>query len=158
MSANLFSLATEVFGDVAERFELKMCESTPEEMALIGSGYAILIWSDRDGISLHYLDLDGATDQGTVDLGVYLATNRRWVIDQQTPRLKNHWSAARRGLHNSARTLIEVAPDILRGEKAWLTESPIVYNPLSDAHREKLLQDIARCLADAAAGSTHTKK
>lgn len=154
MNTMLISLVAEAFSDVAGQFGLRFCESSPEEVSLVGSGYAILIWNDRDGISLHYLDLGGPVNQGTVNLGAYLATKRRWVVDQQMPRAKDYWSTIRNGLHNSARTLSEMAPDILRGEKAWLTETSVEYDPLSETHREKLLQDFAQCLSNAATGST----
>lgn len=111
---------------------------------MVGADYSLLVWLDRDGISLHYLDLEMLGQGRTVDLPSYLVKKRRWIIGGRPINLPDRERDIQFGLNNCALTLMEVAQDILAGEKEWLADPSVEYSPLNNVHKEELALAITR--------------
>ncbi len=98
----------------------------------------------RDGLAMWYLDL-GSEKNEMVDVGGYLATQRKWYIDESVPLDGSPESQRVRGLRSFAKTLNEVGQDILAGEKAWLKLVNTRPLPLSLNHYSNLRTVATNC-------------
>lgn len=118
------------FSDLAQCYTLSIVELGSCEIALEGKGFAIVIFKDRDGISLSYIKAKG---EGTREypLGHFLATRRRWTASNQPDRIAAE-------LESYALTLRDSAQDILRGDEAWMEDFTTSSFPVSLKTRKAL--------------------
>jgi|GEM_PF-2010811 len=145
MLANLNSLVNELWSGLIKTHNLRLCEPNDEEAIVLGPSYAILVWLDRDGLSFRYLDRSPQIGRETIDLADYLIDKRRWILAGEAPDPADRLTVLRQGLNNCARTLAEVAPDILRGEKEWLKDRSVMRLPLTELQHKELTHAITAC-------------
>ena len=132
----LLDLVKLAFGPLCNLFSLKIREMPENEVAVIGSGYVLLVWLDRDGVSVKYVDVAQSTGLATIDLGSFLAMKRTWTVDDSVPATGDFESQVHRGLMSFAKTLESAGPDILEGCKEWLSDVPDAPLKLSTQHVE----------------------
>ena len=144
MSTELALTVTEAFEHWCRTSKFKVCKVSDDEALLVGCGFGLLICVDRDGLAMWYLDL-GSEKNEMVDVGGYLATQRKWYIDESVPLDGSPESQRVRGLRSFAKTLNEVGQDILAGEKAWLKLVNTRPLPLSLNHYSNLRTVATNC-------------
>lgn len=105
-----------------KQFRLSVIELNTSEVAIKGNGFAILVWLDRDGVTMKYVDLENSGEIAVIDIGSYLATKRTWIVENSTASTERFDSQITRAVLSYARTLQEQAPDILQGKKDWLKD------------------------------------
>lgn len=146
MSIDLYSLTTDTWEQLIQRFGLKLCRLAENDLVAVGENYAILIWLDRDGLSIRYLDRTPQAGNETVDLVAYLIENRRWILIGGPLYSEDQYLMARQGLINCAHTLEAAAQDILSGRKEWLSDPAVTRLPLTPFQQEQIAQTIKKCI------------
>jgi len=147
MLVDLNLLINEIWGGLIEAHNLKLCSQCNEgESIALGPNYAILVWLDRDGLSFRYIDRSPQIGKDSIDLVSYLIEKRRWVLVGGALHSQDRHLVVRQGLINCAKTLEEVAPDILSGKKEWLNDSSVVRLPLTPLQQEQLVQAFTACV------------
>lgn len=119
MTRNLASMVTEAFCLGKQDSSIKLCKETQNEVFLAGNGFGLLIWLDRDGLIMWYLNTDSSAPE-MIDIGKYLLIQRKWYVDETVPLDGSQQANNLRVLRSFAKTLREVGKDILAGDKAWL--------------------------------------
>jgi hypothetical protein len=137
MSTDLESIIVEAFHHDIETSQLRVCKVQDDEVLLVGQGFSLLTWLDRDGISMWYLDLDSDVPE-MINLGHFLAMQRQWRLDESIPLDGSMQSQNLRGVKSFAKTLHEVGEDILSGDKTWLKLASMPPLPMNAIHYTKL--------------------
>ena len=106
---------SQAFEGIANRFGLTMIKLSEVEAGLCSSYYAILVYLDRDGVNVTYIQQNKSGEFLRYPLGYFLVTRRKWVASNKEEQISAELEAYSLTLENSA-------PDILRGESAWLAE------------------------------------
>lgn len=117
------------FAGSCRKFALRIRNITDKEVAIQGADFVLLAWLDRDGVSVKYVDVASNNSLVAIDLGSFLATKRIWMVDDFVSVSKEFESKIQRELLSFARTLELAAPDILEGQRGWLsdvTDPPLV--------------------------------
>jgi hypothetical protein len=136
MITNLLDLVQSAFGNLCGDFHLSILGIDQNEVVIRGNGFVLLIGLDRDGLSINYIEYKDGAALAMVDVGRYLVTKRRWIADTSVPLTKNFESEVMRGLSSFARTLREVAPDILKGNNDWIGAASHATARLSQRHAD----------------------
>lgn len=134
---DLMLMVNEAFCQRDGTSHLRPCRVEENEVLLIGRGFGLLIWLDRDGISMWYVDLDSEQPE-VFDLAGFLLNQRKFFVDESSPRDGRMEASHVQSLRSYAKTLCEVAHDILSGDKTWLQETSQRVLPLNPLHWEKL--------------------
>jgi len=133
-------LVEQELGSVCSEFQLTIHELSPEDIALRGPAFLLLLSCDRDGLTVFYVPLRGGS-VSLVDIGTYLITKRKWVRIDPWVTGDNLAAKVRQDLASWALNLRSIATDILRGETNWLAE--ISSRPLPAGSRmEELIYTI----------------
>ena len=125
---NLTERVMVAFGPTCQRFNLPVTEINENEAAIWGNRFALLVWLDRDGVSVKYVDLANDDEFKAIDIGSFLVKKRSWIVADTIPLTDQFESRINRGLSSYARSLEDSAPDILEGKKDWIvdvTDTPI---------------------------------
>jgi hypothetical protein len=121
MTVKFVDKAMSAFATLCKDFGLSIRSSCEDEVMLRGNSFALLVWLDRDGLSMKYVDTSSA-ELTAIDVTSYLATKRTWIVDTSVPLREDLDSQVQRGLLSMAHTLREIAPDILEGKKEWIKD------------------------------------
>jgi hypothetical protein len=130
----------DALSDVCKAYGLTLVELSSNEILCVGSGYVLMFWSEPDGLSMHYLDVDNRSAPCSINLGTHLASKRQWVVDERISPSADMETKIQVGLKNCAITLSKVAPDILSGDKRWLKGEAPVCDPLRIDQFERVLR------------------
>lgn len=143
MSQDLVLTLIEAFDHFFGASAFRVCKISDDEALLVGNGFGLLTSVDRDGLSMWYLDLDSKKNE-LVDIGGYLATQRKWHLDESIALEGNIESQRLRGLRSFAKTLFENGKDVMSGDKTWLKSVRTRPVPISPSHLSKILDAILK--------------
>ena len=126
----LLAQVERTFGDLANSYKLSIVELGSCEIALRGKKFAIVIFKDRDGVSLSYIKAEkkGAKE---FPLGHFLVTKRLWTASNQPDRIGGE-------LESYALTLKNSGQDILMGDESWMKDFTTSAFPVAFKTREAL--------------------
>jgi len=130
------------FGGMCKAFNLVIEKIGDGEMALIGVAFLLLIWMDREGVSVKYVRSASSRFQA-IDLGRFIALKRGWVAGNLPETDENIETRLRRECSSYAINLQKYAEDILQGEIKWMNEvsvSPSVLSNLSEKAVEAAIE------------------
>lgn len=124
-------IVREEFGVMCKTFNLIIEKIGDGEIALIGATFLLLIWLDREGVSVRHVRSASSGFQ-TIDLGRFIALKRGWVSGNLPVADENIETRLRRECSSYAANLQKYAEDILRGETKWMKEVSASPSVLSD--------------------------
>ncbi len=127
------NLVAAEFGDLCKKFEITLRTVDGSEVVASGNGFSLLLWNDRDGVSVWYVDSLTTPRLEVVDLGYVLAVKRRW-IPVKGAESSSHEEKTRLSLRSYAETLDASGADILSGDKQWLDDASLPRQVLSEKH------------------------
>lgn len=122
-------LVANAFSEIITTYGLSLVSVDVSEVMLTGDEFALLIWLDRDGTSLKYLDVRDRESPQIFDLVRYLALQRSWKPSPPDVQPLSYADRVREELAATAKALENYAADILRGQKVWLEE--VTQKPMS---------------------------
>ncbi|MDO9473410.1 MAG: hypothetical protein Q7J28_10180 [Caulobacter sp.] len=114
---SFLDLVTREAADLMAAHNLEPVGRTPADALLVGPSYSLWFQSDRDGVSLTYVEVHTGEPRG-FDLFSYLWRRRhdQLAFASERPDQENEVEAAVQSL---VRHLRSAGRDILSGEKAW---------------------------------------
>ena len=71
-------IVREEFGSMCQAFNLLIERVGEGEIAMIGITFLLLIWLDREGVSVKYVRLASSKFE-IIDIGKFIALKRGWV-------------------------------------------------------------------------------
>ena len=138
MTINFLKIVTTEFTAICHEFNLSIKSIHEHEVAILGNGFVLLVWISRDGVSVKYVEIHDQPDLQEIDLGDYLVSKRTWIVADSVTTTEDFESDIKQGLSSYTRTLREVAPDILEGQKDWLSETSHLTMALSKSHADEI--------------------
>jgi transposase len=139
------------FSGMCSAFNLKIAQINEDDFVLIGLGFVLLIWLDRDAFWAKYVRLNQSVFR-FIDVCTFVGDRRGWDRgwDVRPPSAgdENLEMRLRRQCSACAYNLQKYAADILRGETAWLSEAEYQPTKPSKELAEKLkeLSEEQECL------------
>src|SRR5690606_675930 len=130
---NFPELVASEFNGLCKKYSLSLREVDKSEIVVFGDNFSLLVWNDRDGVSLWYINSLTTPRLEVINLGYVLATKRKWV---SAPNIdsNSHWMNIRNGLRSFILTLEISGIDILSGDKEWLRDTNLPRQVLSEMH------------------------
>ena len=135
-------IVREEFDSLCDSFHLKMERIDNNEFVLIGANFFILIWLDRDGVSLRYVRSMSEKLQ-EIDLVRYVALRRGWDA-YCSEKEGGDKERLRSECFICVRNMQKYAGDILRGNPDFLSDKSISFSVLSDASIEAIKEAVRR--------------
>jgi hypothetical protein len=131
-------IVREEFGSICEAYNLLIDMIGDGEIALIGITFLLLVWLDREGVSVKYVRLTSSKFE-IIDIGKFIAQKRGWVVCGSPGADEDTEARLRRECSSFALNLQKSAADILQGGTDWLKEISESPSALSD-HTKKAIQ------------------
>jgi hypothetical protein len=136
-------IVREEFGAMCKDFHLVIEKVGDGEIALIGAAFLLLIWLDREGVSVKYVRSASSRFQA-IDLGRFIALKRGWVGSDLQDADEDIEARLRRECSSYAVNLQRYAEDILQGETKWMKDVSVSASVLSDLTGEAIEAAIER--------------
>ena len=113
------------------------------EIALVGITFLLLVWIDREGVSVKYVRLASSKFE-IIDIGKFIALKRGWVACGTPGADEDTNARLRRECSSYALNLQKSATDILQGGTEWLKEVSESPSALSDLTAEAIKSALER--------------
>jgi len=124
-------IVREEFGKMCKAFHLVIEKVGNGEIALIGTAFLLLIWLDREGVSVKYVSL-ASSKFYAIDLGRFITLKRGWVAGELPEADENVETRLRRECSSYVVNLQRYAEDILQGGTNWMKGISVSSSVLSD--------------------------
>jgi hypothetical protein len=144
MVGKFFELVNEAFGAIATKYNLQICENNSNVTIVVGPNYVLLVWLEREGVSVQYVNLADNKPE-FINVGIYLLIQRQLLANDSVAVRGDHQQALLIDIRSYAQTLEKIAPDILNGDKQWLTDQAARTSRLRASHYESILRCIEQC-------------
>lgn len=136
-------IVREEFGSMCQAFNLLIERVGEGEIAMIGITFLLLIWLDREGVSVKYVRLASSKFE-IIDIGKFIALKRGWVACGSPRADEDTEARLRRECSSYALNLQKSAADILQGGTNWLKEVSESPSVLSDLTRKAIKSALER--------------
>jgi hypothetical protein len=126
-------IVREEFGSLCRTFNLTVKKMGDDEIALIGGTFVLLVWLDREGVSVKYIRLDREKFEA-IDVGRFLVLKRGWIATELPSKGENIEDRLRRECSSYALNIQQYGAEILMGQTEWMKEvtgSPIVLSEVT---------------------------